>query len=72
MGSLLGLLNGWKTVIAYLLMQIPDLGNFPGLTTAIQNALAGGSRQVYIELAIQILLAVGVSHRVVKNIKGDE
>lgn len=70
MGNLLGLLNGWKTIIAYLLMQIPDLGNFPGLATAIQNALAGGNRQVYIELAIQILLAVGVSHKAIKNLKG--
>lgn len=72
MGALLGLLSGWKTVIAYLLMQIPNLGNFPGLMTAIQNALAGGNRQVYIELAIQILLAVGVSHRVVKNLQKEK
>lgn len=72
MGKLFEFLSGWKTVIAYILMQIPDLGNFPGLMTAIQNALAGGNRQVYIELAIQILLAVGVSHRVVKNIKKEK
>lgn len=71
MSKIFGFLNGWKTVIAYILMQIPDLGNFPGLMTAIQNALAGGNRQVYIELAVQILLAVGVSHRAIKNIKGE-
>lgn len=72
MGSFLGLLSGWKTVIAYVLMQIPELGNFPGLVTAIQNAIAGGNRQVYLELAIQILMAVGVSHRVIKNLKKEE
>lgn len=72
MGKLFEFLNGWKTILAYILMQIPDLGNFPGLMTAIQNALAGGNRQVYIELAIQILLAVGVSHRVVKNINKEK
>lgn len=72
MGALLGLLNGWKTVIAYLLLQIPNLSDYPGLLSAIQAALAGGNRQVYIELAIQILLAVGVSHRAIKNIKKEE
>jgi len=72
MAGLLGLLNGWKTIIAYLLLQVPNLTDFPGLVSAIQAALAGGNRQVYIDLAVQILLAVGVSHKAVKNIKKEE
>jgi len=65
------LLSGWKTIAAWLLLQIPELTQYPGLAGAIQDALQGGNRQVYFNLAIQVLLAIGVIHRAKKNVAGE-
>ncbi len=57
--------NG-KLLLGYLLTQVPELTNFPGLTTAIETALNDLTLKSFIELAIQILLAGAAGHRVVK------
>lgn len=60
-------LQGWKTVIGYILANV--LGSYPMLVQAINDVIADPSRQNIINVAIQILLLVGVSNRVLKNIK---
>lgn len=67
-GKLLNKLSGWKTVIGYVLLLIPGLSDHPMLLGAIEKVLREPSAQNLIELAIQLLLAAGVSHRVVKNL----
>lgn len=61
-------IDNWKMVAAWALMQIPQLTDFPGLMTAIQEALAHGNRQTFINLFVQLLMAVGAAHRVKKNL----
>lgn len=69
MGNILGLLNGWKMVIAWVLTQIPQLSDYPGLLTSIQEAIAHPNKQNVVNLAIQLLMAVGAIHRINKNLK---
>lgn len=77
MNSILGILkfildktDGWKAVIGYILLQIPFIAANPMLLGAIhkiiadpQNAAAWG------ELVAQVLLAVGILHKIFKNTK---
>lgn len=69
MNKFLQLFNGWKTIIGYALLQIPQLSDYPGLVGAIQDAVSNPSRQSVINVALQALLAVGVAHKLIKNIK---
>lgn len=62
------LLSNWKTVIAYLLMNVPMLTDYPMLKDALDKVLAAPSKQNFINLAIQILLVTGILHRVLKNL----
>lgn len=69
--NMFGFLNGWKMVLAWLLTQVPQISDYPGLLGAIQEAITHGNRQTFTNLAIQILMAVGAIHRVQKNLKKD-
>jgi len=62
------LLSNWKTVIAYLLMNIPGLTAYPMLKDALDKVLMDPSRQNIINLVIQVLLVTGIAHRVMKNL----
>ena len=64
------LLSNWKMVIAYLLMNIPGLGAYPMLVEALHRVMEAPAPQAILNLAVQILLATGVLHRVLKNING--
>lgn len=65
----LNFLNGWKTVIGYLLMSIPGLTDFPMIKAAIESILANPSRQNLINAIVQIILALGVADRIRKNLQ---
>ena len=53
--------NGWKTIIAYLLAQIPFLGGHPMLYDAVIALFNGfGS---WPAVLIQLLLALGLIHK---------
>lgn len=69
MSGILNLINGWKTIAAWILLQIPQLTDYPGLLSAIQEAIAHGNRQTFTNLLVQALMVIGVAHRAVKNLK---
>ena len=63
-------LDGWKTIIAYMLAQIPYLADKPWLIEAIQKVIAApDDPNAWGELIVQVLFAIGVLHRIAKNIK---
>lgn len=64
----IGLLNNWKMVLAWVLTQLPDITSYPGLLSAIQELIAHSNRQTIINFLVQALMAIGVAHRVKKNI----
>lgn len=68
MAKLWGLLDGWKGVLAWLMLQVPGLADYPGLVGAIQDLAAHPDKQKAINLAWQVLLAVAALHRVKKNL----
>lgn len=60
-------LNGWKTILGYILLQIPWLTNHPLLLDAIRNWISEPANPQYIgELLLQVLLAIGVFHKLLK------
>lgn len=68
--KLLKSVDGWKTTIAYILLNIPYVGAYPMLKGALQDVIANpGSEAAWANLVAQVLLAGGVFHRVVKNFK---
>ena len=72
MGWILEKINGWKMVIGIILAQIPWFADKPWLIEAIEKFIANMSDPTAIgNLVIQILIAVGLLHRVVKNVKGE-
>ena len=71
MGSILGILSGWKMIIAYLLLNIPWLVENPVIAEAIQKVAADPSRANITSLAINLLLLVGAIDRTRKNIVSD-
>lgn len=72
--NLFKLLNNWKTALAYVAMNIPGLGDMPMLKGAVEaliNAIISHTvtPQLVIDFVLQLLLATGVLHRVMKNLK---
>lgn len=65
--KLIANLDGWKSIIGYLLAQI--LGDFPLVLTAIQSWLANPSdKQALANVIAQVVLAFGLSMRLIKNL----
>jgi hypothetical protein len=63
--------NNWKTIIGYLLIQIPWFSENPLLATAVRDFLSDPtSPELIAQLIVNLLLAWGVIHRVFKNVKG--
>jgi hypothetical protein len=70
LAALLARLNGWKSIISYLLLQVPGLSDYPGVVTAIQEALANPTKQNVINLVLQLALVGALSHKALKNVSG--
>lgn len=64
--KLIELTNGWKSIIAYILLQIPFLTEHPLLVTAIEKVIQDPSPQNIGELIIQLLLLIGIGHKLFK------
>lgn len=69
MSKLAQFLSGWKTIIGYILLSIPGLGDAPMLKSAIERLLADPSnKQAIIDLLLQVVLALGIADRIRKNL----
>lgn len=67
MKKLLRYLDGWKTIIGYLLAQF--LGSYPLLLTAAKELLANPEdKQKLYNFVAQLVIATGLTARVFKNI----
>lgn len=65
--------NGYKSIVAWLLLQIPWLSGQPMLIAAIEAWIADPQNPQKIgELILQILLAIGIIHHTVKVVKAAE
>lgn len=62
------MLSGWKSVLAWLMLQVPGLSDYPGIVGAINDAMAHPSKEKVLNLAWQVLLTVAAMHRVKKNL----
>ncbi len=67
--GILNFLNGWKTILGYVLMSIPGLTDYPMIKAALESVLAAPTRQNAINAIIQIILVLGVADRVRKNLQ---
>lgn len=70
MKSLWKLLDGWKSIIGYLLMSIPGLTTYPMLVAAIEAVLATPSKENTINAIVQLVLALGIGDRLRKKLRG--
>jgi len=69
MSAFVRFVDGWKTVLGYILLSIPGIGAAPMLKTAIEGLLANpGNKQAIIDLTLQVILALGVGDRIRKNL----
>lgn len=67
--KILKYLDGWKTIIGYLLAQF--LGSYPLLLTAAQELLADPQdKQKLYNFVAQLVIATGLTARLFKNITG--
>lgn len=68
LGKIFSKLDGWKTAIAYLLLNIPVLSDQPMLMSAIQAARENPSKENLTLVLIQAIMALGVADRIRKNV----
>lgn len=67
--SLPNRINGWKTILAYVVAQVS--GTYPMLMTAwVAWQAAPQDAQAIANLIAQLGMAVGVGHKLVKNLQG--
>lgn len=67
MGRLLKILDGWKSVISYVAAQV--FGSYPLVLTALNEFLAEPKNpQKVVNFLVQLGLALGLSHKVFKNL----
>ena len=60
------LITKWKTVLGYALAQL--FGTYPLLYTAYEQMVANPTKETILNFGIQLLIALGVGHKVLKNI----
>ena len=63
---LISKVNGWKTIVAFILLQVPWFTEHPLIVDAIKKVVEEPSAQNIGELVIHLLLLVGVSHKILK------
>jgi hypothetical protein len=65
------MINGWKSVIAYLLLSIVQVieSGSPMLVNSLKFAASSGDILSIIDAVLQLLLALGIGHRAIKNVK---
>jgi hypothetical protein len=62
-------LNGWKSIVAWLMLQVPFLVENPLLATAITQWIADPKDPAKIgNLVLQVLLAIGLIHKGLKEV----
>lgn len=68
-------LNGWKTVLAYVVAQLPWFAAHPMIVDAIMKVVANPDpttpegAKAWADLIVQLLLLTGVFHIAVKNVR---
>ena len=62
-------LDNGKLLTGYLLYQIPEITSFPGLGTTIKTALIDGTPAAYVDLGIQLIMAIGATAKAAKIVK---
>lgn len=62
-------LDGWKSVIGYLLLSVPGLTSYPMLADALKSILENPSSQNIVNALVQLILGVGILDRIRKNLK---
>lgn len=68
MNRLPRLLDGWKSIISYVFAQV--FGSYPLVITAFNELLENPKDpQKIINFLIQLGLALGLTHKVLKNLK---
>jgi hypothetical protein len=68
-GALLGKLDGWKTIVAYILVQVPWFTDHPLVADAITKVLVNPKdTEAWITLILQLCLLAGVADILRKNI----
>lgn len=55
------ILTNGKLVTGYIITQIPNITSFPGLGSAVKTAITDHTIPSYIDLAAQILMAIGAA-----------
>jgi hypothetical protein len=63
------LLNNWKTVLAYILANVPGISSYPMLKDALEKVMAEPSPENILNLCVKLLFVTGVLHRVMKNLR---
>lgn len=58
-------ING-KSAVAWLVLQVPELTNYPGLIDALESFIAAPSYITGVQLAWQLFFAGATGHRIVK------
>jgi len=68
--KLISMVSGWKAVIGYLLTSIPFINDNAMLLGAAKEVASDPtSEKAWANLLAQIILALGIIHRVIKNFK---
>lgn len=67
---LINKLDGWKSIIAYVLMNLPFVTDNPMLGSAIKDFFKDPSNpNAWANLFVQALLAIGLFHKAIKELK---
>jgi hydrogenase-4 membrane subunit HyfE len=69
-GSLWEKLQGWKTIIGFILLNIPYVVDNPILADAINRVIEEGSAASVSNLVVVLIVLTGVLDRFKRNLKG--
>lgn len=67
---LINFVDGWKSVLGYILLQIPQLNTYPMLLGALQKVIEDPNEQNIAAAIAQAVLTIGVIDRIRKNLFG--
>lgn len=63
-------LQGWKTIIGFILLNIPYVVDNPILADALNRVLEEGSVAAITNLIVVLIVLTGVLDRLKRNLKG--